>query len=72
MLHFSFLAGSVSRKVNIQLSKNEGRVDKQTCIAAVEDVWVENDFSGIFAALIEREKSQSQIITFKRCAEYLK
>jgi hypothetical protein len=38
----------------------------------VEDIWVENDFRGIFAALVEREKRQRQITTFKGCAEYLK
>ncbi len=52
--------------------KTRGRIDKQTCVAVVEDIWVENDFRGIFAPLIEREKRQSQTTTFKGCAEYLK
>ena len=52
--------------------KTRGRIDKQTCIAVVEDIWVENDFRGIFATLVEREKLQGQITTFKGCAEYLK
>ncbi len=52
--------------------KTRGRIDKQTCVAVVEDMWVENDFRGMFAPLIEREKLQTQITTFKGCAEYLK
>ena len=52
--------------------KTRGRIDKQTCVAVVEDVWVENDFRGMFATLVEREKQQSQTTTFKGCAEYLK
>jgi len=52
--------------------KTRGRIDKQTCVAVVEDIWVENDFRGIFATLVEREKRQRQITTFKGCAEYLK
>jgi hypothetical protein len=52
--------------------KTRGRIDKQTCVAVVEDIWVENDFRGIFATLVEREKLQGQITTFKGCAEYLK
>ena len=52
--------------------KTRGRIDKQTCAAVVEDIWVENDFRGIFAALVERERRQMQISTFKGCAEYLK
>jgi hypothetical protein len=52
--------------------KTRGRIDKQTCVAVVEDIWVENDFRGMFATLVEREKSQMQITTFKGCAEYLK
>jgi hypothetical protein len=52
--------------------KTKGRIDKQTCVAVVEDIWVENDFRGMFATLVEREKSQMQITTFKGCAEYLK
>jgi len=30
--------------------KSKGRIDKQTCVAVVEEIWVENDFRGIFAA----------------------
>jgi hypothetical protein len=52
--------------------KTRGRIDKQTCVAVVEDIWVENDFRGMFATLVEREKSQMQITTFNGCAEYLK
>jgi hypothetical protein len=52
--------------------KSRGRIDKQTCVAVVEDIWVENDFRGIFAALVEREKGQVQPTIFKGCAEYLK
>ena len=52
--------------------KTRGRIDKQTCVAVVEDIWVENDFRGIFAALVEGEKRQRQITTFQGCAEYLK
>ena len=52
--------------------KTRGRIDKQTCVAVVEDIWVENDFRGMFATLVEREKRQKQITTFKGCAEYLK
>jgi len=52
--------------------KSRGRIDKQTCVAVVEDIWVENDFRGIFAALVEREKGQLQPTIFKGCAEYLK
>ena len=52
--------------------KTRGRIDKQTCVAVVEDIWVENDFRGMFAALVEREKLQGQVTTFKGCAEYLK
>ncbi len=52
--------------------KTRGRIDKQTCVAVVEEVRVENDFRGIFASLIERERRQNQITTFKGCAEYLK
>ena len=52
--------------------KTRGRIDKQTCVAVVEDMWVENDFRGMFAALVESEKRQRQITTFKGCAEYLK
>ena len=52
--------------------RTRGRIDKQTCVAVVEDIWVENDFRGIFAALVEGEKRQRQITTFQGCAEYLK
>jgi len=52
--------------------KTRGRIDKQTCVAVVEDIWVENDFRGIFATLVEREKLQGQITTVEGCAEYLK
>ena len=52
--------------------KTRGRIDKQTCVAVVEDIWVENDYRGIFATLVEREKLQGQTNTFKGCAEYLK
>ena len=52
--------------------KSKGRIDKQTCVAVVEEIWVENDFRGIFAALVEREKGQLQPTLFKGCAEYLK
>ena len=52
--------------------KSKGRIDKQTCVAVVEEIWVENDFRGIFAALVEREKGQLQPALFKGCAEYLK
>lgn len=50
--------------------KTRGRIDKQTCVAVVEDIWVENDFRGMFTALIEGQKGQ--ITTFKGCGEYLK
>ena len=52
--------------------KTRGRIDKQTCVAVVEDIWVENDFRGIFATLVEREKLRGQITTVEGCAEYLK
>ncbi len=52
--------------------KSKGRIDKQTCVAVVEETWVENDFRGIFAALVEKEKGQLQPTLFKGCAEYLK
>ncbi len=52
--------------------KTTGRIDKQTCVAVVEDIRVENDFRGMFATLVETEKRQRQITTFKGCAEYLK
>jgi hypothetical protein len=52
--------------------KTRGRIDKRTCAAVVEAIWVENDFRGMFTALIEREKIQGQTTTFKGCAEYLK
>ena len=52
--------------------KTRGRIDKQTCVAVVEDIWVENDFRGLFETLVEKEKRQSQTTTFKGCAEYLK
>ena len=52
--------------------KTRGKIDKQTCVAVVEDIWVENDFRGIFATLVEKEKLQGQTNTFKGCAEYLK
>jgi hypothetical protein len=51
--------------------KTKGRIDKQTCIVVVEDLWVENDFRGMFTTLVEREQIQRQITTFKGCAEYL-
>ena len=52
--------------------KTRGRIDKQTCVAVVEDIWVENDFRGIFATLVEREKLRGQVTTVEGCAEYLK
>jgi len=52
--------------------KTRGRIDKQTCVAVVEDVWVENDFRGIFATLVENEHSKGKTTTFTGCAEYLK
>ncbi len=52
--------------------KTTGRIDKQTCVAVVEDIRVENDFRDMFATLVETEKRQRQITTFKGCAEYLK
>jgi hypothetical protein len=54
------------------IMKTRGRIDKQTCVAVVEDIRIENDFQGIFAALVEREQPQRQITTFQGCAEYLK
>ena len=52
--------------------KTKGRIDKQTCISVVEDIWVENDFRGMFAALVEKENLKGQTTTFKGCTEYLK
>ena len=52
--------------------KTRGRIDKQTCVAVVEDIWVENDFRGIFATLVENERGKSKTTTFTGCAEYLK
>jgi hypothetical protein len=52
--------------------KTKGRIDKQTCVAVVEDMWVENDFRGMFAALVEKENLQGQTTIFKGCTEYLK
>ena len=52
--------------------KTRGRIDKKTCKAVIDDILVENDFRGIFATLVEREKRQGQVITFEGCAEYLK
>ena len=52
--------------------KSKGRIDKQTCVAVVEEIWVENDFRGIFAALVEKEKGRIQPTLFKECAGYLK
>jgi len=70
------LGTTVSEKGNLfdhtVIVKTRGRIDKQTCVAVVEDIWVENDYRGIFAALVEREKLQGQTNTFKGCVEYLK
>ena len=52
--------------------KTRGRIDKQTCVAVIEDVWVENDFKGIFATLVERENSRGKTTAINGCAEYLK
>jgi len=52
--------------------KTRGRIDKETCVAVVEDIWVENDFRGMFATLVERENARGKTTTFKGCAEYLK
>ena len=52
--------------------KSRGRIDMQTCVAVVEEIWVENDFRGMFTTLVEREQLQRHITTFKGCAEYLK
>jgi hypothetical protein len=52
--------------------KTQGKIDKQTCVAVVEDVWVENDFRGLFAALVENEKAKGRTTMFTGCAEYLK
>ena len=52
--------------------KTRGRIDKQTCVAVLEDIWVENDYQGIFAALVESENSRGKTTTINGCAEYLK
>ncbi len=36
--------------------KTRGRIEKQTCVAVVKDICVENDFRDIFASLIEGEE----------------
>ncbi len=52
--------------------KAEGKIDKRTCIAVLEDIWVENDYGDIFTSLVNRETITGKTTTFNGCAEYLK
>lgn len=52
--------------------KARGRLDRRTCVATLDDIWVENDFRGIFTKLLNRDNPEGKTTTLNGCADYLK